>query len=117
MLAYCCAYDINICYVSCCFVDLFELLFVCLGEGSNISHQFSIPSCENTQQKFVCQEKNFVQYSEEITLVLSKKSKNDTLHNYFHTLGQCDFFVVVFFFFLPKHSFVFRFCVQQLRLW
>lgn len=65
-------------------MDLFQLSSVCLGEGSEISHRFSIPSCENTRQTFVCQEKNFVEYSEEIQLVLSTQSKNYTFYNYIY---------------------------------
>lgn len=57
--------------------DLTEFSSACLGEGLEITHQFSIPSC-NTQQTFVCQEKTFVEYNKEITLVLSTQSKNDT---------------------------------------
>lgn len=58
--------------------DLTEFSSLCLGEGSAISHRFSIPSCQTTQQKFICQEKNFIEYNEEIVLVLSTKSKSFT---------------------------------------
>ncbi|XP_029705828.1 adhesion G-protein coupled receptor F1-like isoform X2 [Takifugu rubripes] len=44
------------------------------GEGSEISHRFSIPSCQTTRQTFICQEKNFIEYKEEIVLVLSTKN-------------------------------------------
>lgn len=75
------------------FVDLLELSSLCLGEGTQISHRFLISSCENTQQKFVCQEKNFVEYSEAIALSLSTQGKNDTSYNYIYT-----YFNVIFFF-------------------
>lgn len=74
-------------------MDLLELSSLCLGEGTQISHRFLISSCENTQQKFVCQEKNFVEYSEAIALSLSTQGKNDTSYNYIYTY---------FFFFLTK---------------
>lgn len=74
-------------------MDLFELSSACLGEGNEISHRFSITNCEITQQTFVCQEKNFVEYNEVIVLEVSTKSKNDSLYNSYYTGGQCDFFV------------------------
>lgn len=88
-------------------MDLIELTSACLGEGNEISHRFSIPSCEITQQTFVCLEKNFVEYNEVIVLEVSTKSKNDSLYNSYYTGGQCDFF-----FSDPKIGFVFRFCVR-----
>lgn len=52
------------------------LCFVCLGEGVTISHNFFISNCEQQQQTFICQEKNFAQFNKQITLVLSKESKH-----------------------------------------
>lgn len=84
---------------------------VCLGEGSEITHRFSISSCENTQ-RFICQEKTFTEYNEEIVLVLSTQSKDYTLYIYIY--------IQVFCFFHWNTVFVFRFCVCQwlgLRGW
>lgn len=94
---------------------MFELFFkLFLGEGREISHSFLISSCETTPQTFVCQEKNFVEYSEEIVLVLTTQSKN-------HTLDTCIFMkvnVIMFCFVYQKIGFVFRFCVRRrLGLW
>lgn len=61
-------------------MDFFVLSSVCSGEGNEISHRFSIPSCEITQQTFLCQERFFVQFSEAIVLGISTKSKNDSLY-------------------------------------
>lgn len=96
------------------FVDLLELSSLCLGEGTQISHRFLISSCENTQQKFVCQEKNFVEYSEAIALSLSTQSKNDTSYNYIYTYFNVIFLFYLFIFFNQKIGFVFRFCVRKL---
>lgn len=85
-MAYCLFLNITLIFVMVP-GSLFVLSSVCVGEGPEISHLFSISSCEDNKQTFVCQEKNFVEYSEEIVLELSKESiqsKNDTLYNYIY---------------------------------
>ncbi|XP_068199070.1 adhesion G protein-coupled receptor F4-like [Antennarius striatus] len=60
--------------LSCLVNGDFQVEFVGIpaaGTGQNITHTFSITSCESTEERFVCRVLNFPEFSREIILELS----------------------------------------------